>query len=78
MKILTKKKQEKIMGLLRGSGFAIACDSGMSVHNFQRADSANLQIAKLVGGESFLFQYSNFVDHVLKTRAKLMQKKDGR
>ena len=57
MKILTKKKQERILELLIESGVAIAKDSDMKMKTYHKVNDANYEIANLVGGSGFIGRY---------------------
>lgn len=65
MKILTKKKQEKILELLIESGVAIAKDSDMKMKTYHKVYDANYAIADLVGGMGFNTRYFTVIDRVI-------------
>lgn len=66
MKILTKKKQEEIFDLLVASGVAVAGNSKVPAHTYNKVNRANSNIAKLMGGDRFSCRYHSVVGKVLE------------
>lgn len=75
MKILTKKKQEKILELLVESGTVISVDGSVSVNTYNKCNDVNYDIANLVGGFDMAVRYYGFIKRVLQNE---IAKKGGK
>lgn len=75
MKILTKKKQEKILELLIESGIAVAKDMEAKTNTYNRVNGNNYAIVRMLFGEHSLFRYYGAIDSALKMELVKMGEK---
>ena len=66
MKILTRKKREKILELLIKSGVAISEDAEVPYNAYKKVNNANYEIADLVGGTGMIQRYYDITDRVFQ------------
>lgn len=75
MKILTKKKQEKILELLIENGIAVAKDMEAKVNTYNRVNGNNYAIVRMLFGENSLLRYYGAIDSALKSELAKMGEK---
>lgn len=66
MKILTRKKQKKILGLIVKSGIAVAKDMEAKARTDNAVRECNYGIARIVGGKEFVDTYFWEIDTAIK------------
>ena len=68
MKILTKKKQKQILALLIKSGSTVTKDDQVPFRAYNRVNSANYDIANLVGGSEMVKKYYSAIDEIIQDK----------
>ncbi len=68
MKILTRKKQKKILDAIIKSGVALVKDMEANVRTDNAVRASNYEIARIVGGTEFVDTYYWEIDNAIREK----------